>query len=246
MVSPVSAEASNTTVDVLNGTMSSRSRRFKLGEIVSDGPHAGMRVCRRLQVSAEEFFNAAPGPDDGQWYEPLASASSSATELLKDASVDGLDPGSGVRAPADFNSVDATATASSSAKALRSRTYTSYFIESTGVLRNCGLAPPPAITFASFLPLPGSSLLAHVQAPRDSALTSVLSGLRIGVDKHALILDHYVSVLRSQVRGVRWVWDFFASIITATLFAGWCGLFDSTRCIVVVVVTCYALVRRYR
>ena len=206
MLSPVPAEASNATLDILDG-FSGPSRRFRLGEIVSNGPHAGMRVCRQLQVSAEEFFSAAPGPDDGHWYEPLESASSSGAALPNDASADGLESGGGVQAPVDSNLVDATATASSSAKAPRSRAYKSYFFDPTGVLRNCGLAPPPAITFASFIPLPGSSLLAHVPAPRDSALTSVLSGLRIGVDKHSTILDHYISVLLSQVRGSRWVWD---------------------------------------
>jgi hypothetical protein len=46
------------------------SLRFRIGQIVPSGPHAGMRVCKKLNVTAASFFSEA-SVDDGHTFDPI-------------------------------------------------------------------------------------------------------------------------------------------------------------------------------
>lgn len=81
-------------------------------------------------------------------------------------------------------------------------------MNSNGELFFCGPGTPPAVTFASFVPLPDSALLAHITFPPDSALTSLVGGIRVGIDSASASLARSVAVLQNQVSELVGVWNF--------------------------------------
>ena len=127
---------------------------YRIGQVMHSGPHAGMQLCRRYNVS-----------------DPLKPGFHLEPSSALDAGH--ADSHASVSSPANASSATGR---SPPAREKLVRRYIATWIEADGSVTDCGPTSAPAITVASWLPPPTAARLLHVPFP-PAARVSVTSGL---------------------------------------------------------------------